>query len=500
MLQHFLPGYDVILIHNLPGFVRSATMLVWLLILLAPISNALDEVKTTQWEAVLAANIKTRSIMIGRFLGALPLQLILIFVATPIFVAPVITTFQVSFVGQLVVYSLILVTLISSIWLSTVISSGIQAKLSTSPHGDDIAKILGNAISLMLLIPMFAFMYFPESFTSLMDENAFLAFPFSWGGDLISWSVLTYRGVELSSEMIAQYMEVLILTAPVLICLFIGFTFSIVFFSIAVSDNIYLYGFGARTEKVISVGRENFVLRSIRRADRNGSTGVLIITVLKDFFRKARNTLSISMACIASILPLIIAQLIGAVLPDIPLFAIFLTMFLMAMVYPIVGGFVLGLAGIYESKEQLWTIRGAPNGGLKYVKAHLIAMLIPMLPLTLIPPFFVALMLGADALMSLAMPPYAFLLLLSSTMTGIGIGCLNPVYDDVSFVSFRKSGLVSLLVILLFIMVPAFTLLEYVGPIIGVHWAFGVLTTLPITIIGLILFRAGAWKMSRPER
>nr|MDO8134204.1 hypothetical protein [Candidatus Njordarchaeum guaymaensis] len=48
------PEIQLFLMAALPGFMRSAVFLVWMVILVTPLSQSLQEIKVSQWEVMLS--------------------------------------------------------------------------------------------------------------------------------------------------------------------------------------------------------------------------------------------------------------------------------------------------------------------------------------------------------------------------------------------------------------------------------------------------------------
>ena len=130
----------LILMAIFPGLMRGAMMYLWAMLLLYPLSNALQEVKIGQWEIMLSHNVKTRDILIGTFLAKIPLYGLMVLAFAPVLITPFMLAFKVTLLGQVLVYATIAVMVLSTVWLSNLITAVIQARLGDSPRGNDIAK------------------------------------------------------------------------------------------------------------------------------------------------------------------------------------------------------------------------------------------------------------------------------------------------------------------------------------------------------------------------
>ena len=138
-----------------PGVMRSVMLLLWTLILIFPISYALQEVKIGQWEIILSNKVSTRDMMFGMFLGRIPHYCLLVLFLAPLLISPFINFYQVSILGQLLAYLAIAFFVLTTLLLSTVLSTAIQAKLGESPRGNDLAKAMGIVIVVIFLLLCF---------------------------------------------------------------------------------------------------------------------------------------------------------------------------------------------------------------------------------------------------------------------------------------------------------------------------------------------------------
>ncbi len=71
-----------ILMVMFPGIMRTIGLFLWLLLLLFPLSYALQEIKIGQWEIFLSNNVRTKDIMAGTFIGKLGLYGLMFFLPT----------------------------------------------------------------------------------------------------------------------------------------------------------------------------------------------------------------------------------------------------------------------------------------------------------------------------------------------------------------------------------------------------------------------------------
>ncbi len=501
ILNIMLPDYGSLLLTSLPGLSRIAIMILWIMILVNPISNALREIRIAQWETLLSANIRTRDIIVGKFLGSLPNQIILVMILAPIFVAPVVYVFQVALVGELAIYGVILLTVFSATWVSVVVASALQAKLGESKRGEEMAKLIASVMSLIVIIPLMGLMYMTESMALFMSTDANFILPSTWGADLISWLTLNYRGIDLSSTILETFNRILQIAPSILCILLASLSILSIGVGLAVSNMIYTYNLGVRSERVVTVGEENLVLRVVRKLYRNSPTGALVATVLKDFYRKPRNIMTISVALTASIMPLISIPFMGGdQIPDLLALMVFLTMILMTMMYPIIGAGILGVSTFLDNEKQLWIILAAPHGGRKFMKSKVIGLLLSTIPMAVIPSVLIGLLVATSILSIVLLLLYALLLFLGSIMIGTGLSALNPAYSDTLSSTNKLNGIAALMIALIAAIIPPVILIDTIEAFTGLLLGFGLLTTLPLIAIGVFFYWVGIRNLEKSRK
>jgi hypothetical protein len=239
-----------------PGFMRAVMLLLWMFLLLIPLSHALREVKIGQWEILLANDVDTRDILVGTFLGKVPTYTLYVLFLAPLLLAPFQLAFQVSLLGQLLIYTVLTLMMLTTIWLSNIVGATIQAKLGDSPRGNDIAKAIAMLMGLITIVPVLSLQLFASQISAFLGMNVFLVFPFTWSADLVSWLAITFNGISLTTSQIANFQSILqldLLTNGLLMTLF-----GVVCIGIGVlsTERLFTYGVGVRTETTKTVRHE----------------------------------------------------------------------------------------------------------------------------------------------------------------------------------------------------------------------------------------------------
>ncbi|MHA2300512.1 MAG: hypothetical protein ACXACD_06125, partial [Candidatus Thorarchaeota archaeon] len=319
-----------------------------------------------------------------------------------------------------------------------------------------------------------------------------------------SWAILLFNGIGLAGEEIALMTSVLRFDLLVDTLLLLALGLLTVIAGLASADRLFTFEAGPRTETVRTAGKENRFLRSVRRI-LPGPFGVLVVTSLKDFFRKSGNAAKLMLGLVASTLPPIMVVYVSAAFPvEVPpMIAVVLSVMMIVMLYPLIGGLTFGGIGFLESKSHLWIIHCAPNGATKFVSARILAFSLSALPLAIIPAVAIALVQGLSFLVGLSFVGLAYILLIGSALVGSGVTALNPTYETTTSSSFYVNTIITVAVVMGSTMVPLISGIRYVPPLVdgalGFFTGILLLTVLPMTLIGSLLCHIGIRNLSKPD-
>ena len=491
-----------LLMASLPELVRIAMLLLWMLVLIYPILYALQEIKIGQWEIILSSDVSTRSLLVGTFVGKIPSYGLMVLFLAPVLMSPFILAYEVTLLGQLLMYCSILLVSLSTLWMSNFISLAVQAKLGESRRGEDLGKALSMVIGLAAGLPIYGLVYFAGPLTGILGMNVFLLFPFTWGADMTSWAVILFSP-NVTPEILPLYKAVLgfdILTDVLLLSLF---TLLLVGVAFRAADRVFTFRLGVRTDSVTTIVRENVVIRGIRKVFR-GHFGVLVVMSLKDFYRKAENLSKLGFALMmTTFMPVMMNFSLPEPPIDDPAFRVFMPMFTGAMMLMVVGTMTFGGTGFIESKDHLWIIRSAPHGSIEFVKAKLVSLFISAAPIALIPSIVVGLLVGLEVQFILLMFIYSYCLLCCSIMVSIGVVAANPTFETTRSRSYILNSLATGLIILIALITSLLLGFIYFGPALleglGLLGSIVLFTVTPLVIVGPLVSWLGARRLGRPS-
>lgn len=490
-----------------PGLMRTMMLFLFMLLLLFPLSYALQEIKIGEWEIFLSNNVNTRNILTGTFAGSIPIYAFITLILAPVLISPFTFIFQVSPLGIVLMYTVVVLLVISTLWMSNFITSWIKARLGDSSRGNDIAKGLSVVIAVLMLGPLYGVMFFAPAISDFIGLNVFLLMPFTWFADAVTWIAITFNGIGLTSVQILNFGSVLQLDLLTIGLLIGGFSVLLLVGTLGAAGRIFTISAGARTETVTTVGRENVAVRGIRRIVGGGAFGSLVAVSLKDYFRKAQNLSKLFYgAALATIMPLLMSS-IGDYYDSPGALDVLRGL---GMMFALVGAFPIAGTAFLESKNQLWILQGAPHGASRYVKARVITTFMTVIPLAIIPVTAMAIMFRFGVADILTVALYAFIVVCGASMVAIGVTAKNPNYEDTKSPAHQANIMMAMMIPIFALMAPLFAdiFLSIMGLDVGLIATFGEAGMIflfiwagPLFLLGLgaLFVLSGIRSLSRPE-
>ncbi|MFW9959229.1 MAG: hypothetical protein ACFFCT_14250 [Candidatus Odinarchaeota archaeon] len=497
-LGEFGVGFEILLATSLPGLMRTFILVIWLMILVLPMSNSLENTKTDQWEIMFSRNVKTRDILFGTYLGKIPVYGLVALILSSIVVAPFAYVYNVSIPGQLLMYLVLIIFAITTLWISNVLTTAIQSKIGQSPRGDDIAKALSWAMVPIIMIPAMGSLYWTNQLVSLLGLEVSMILPSTWVADLLSWIAVT-TSTTLPPSSILNINNYWFQISPLIsLVLVSGFTVAVYYFGFKSADSIFTLGSGLGSKKVITVGKENFAIRGVRKVF--GATfGVIMATSLKDYTRKLQNVAKISYAVFLSLLiPLLLAFGPLTTIVNDPIFIPIMTCLMLGMMLGVFGGIVFGGIGLLDSRSQLWILKSAPRGVPKFIAARVFSYMMLGSIIAIIPAMFSGILLQFTPILMVTIVLYVYSIIVSGIFIGVGITAFNPSYDDSSSSAFVINTIATIFITMIALMsglIPGIITAINSGTIAPAL----VIAAVPAPIVGLIILFAGTIKLTISE-
>jgi len=491
-----------------PGLMRSVMMFLWIMLLLFPMSKALEEVKIGHWEIFLSNNVKTRDIMTGSFLGMSPLYGFVTLVIAPILISPFILAFEVSLLGIALMYSVIVLNIIAVLWISNFLIGAIQSKLGDSSRGKDLARGMSMLIALAGILPMYGLMYAAPMMSEILGMNVFLLLPFTWSADVVSWIAITFSGIGLTGSQIIGFGNILqfdFLVSSLLMIAFMAIAMTLTAMS---ADRIFTISAGARTERITTVGEDNIIFRGLRRLGGGGAFGALLTINAKDYFRKAQNLSKMAYGIIlASIMPVMLTMFGDSSSGSIHFMELSM---LFGIVFALVGSIPYVGIGFLESKDQLWIIQGVPHGASRFVKSRLINAAITNAIIILIPVIVVGLLRSLPLTELLILYGFGLVISFGSSMVSIGVTARNPDYEDTKSPAHQANMMMGMMIPMFSVMSTLFlfiglvvtkmdAVLHGIIGVFGFEMIFVLFPIITILTIGSLFLVSGIRSLGAPE-
>ena len=466
----------------------------WMMLLFSPIASALQEVKIGQWEIILSHNVKTRDILIGSFIARIPLYSLIVLFIAPILISPFMVVFKVSIIGQVFAYLTLFLFVICTIWLSNLLGTAIQSKLGESSRGNDLAKALATVTGFSIMIPVYVMQFFPEQSAAFMTLDIFLALPFTWCADLITWVSFLNSDVGLNSSAFIGLQSLLSFDAFVCLILILLFFSVTIGLGLQAADRLFTIKAGACSEKVVTVRNRNPVYKGIRMLVP-GTFGILLITTLKDFGRKAQNISSLIFGIIlAAIVPMMASTSIA---PNEPVRGFFYFSITSAMLLSVTGSMAFGGLAFLESKNQLWMLKSTPKGVAQYVKARMAQSLLFAIPMAFVYSGIVSALMNYGIIESCSAILIAIIVMVGAVMISIGITTNNPYYEDSASESFKANTGLTILIMMSATFIPTIVLGILTGFQNLILLAFA--PPIIICLTGFLMIIVGTRRLSSPE-
>jgi hypothetical protein len=119
------------------GLMTVVLFMFFFYFLILPISTTLQDIETQEYEIFISAPIRPGDILLGKYLGVVPFYAVGIAIITGFFTAFLIPL-GIDFVQIALIILVFVVTLLSAVWIGTVIAALLRTKLGKSARGRDI--------------------------------------------------------------------------------------------------------------------------------------------------------------------------------------------------------------------------------------------------------------------------------------------------------------------------------------------------------------------------
>ncbi len=448
--------------------------------IILPITQTLKEMQTGQLEIFLAAPVKPSDVLLGEFLGHMPIYAIAITVITGFFTA-ILSPLGLDMVQIVIIIIIFVVTLLSAYWIGTVIAAVLRTKLGKTARGKDI----GRALALVIALPMIAIMYavmgggLTEALlnpgTSGTVKTILGLLPSSWGAEVFVGFANNPGNIgAVGFETLTRFGGLLVFFAAVL---WLGAKAANRAYSL---ETISFAASKAKSDGVF--------YKTVRSLGGGESFGTLLVSVFKDYSRRLEN-----LSKIFYMVGLLVVINIFLTEPGNAESALLMPLFIL----PLLAAFVVGEVTL-RGKEALFIYKKTPSGVGRLVKARLLHGWLVVVPIAA----------AITAVSTILNPQTTFISLLATTGLAVvfvasnvafvlGLSLLNPAFSD------KSGNYVANLMITMFAIPNGLLLIPLI--VLGRVFDFGLYetflyVTLPFSwFMGIVLLYLGKRKLSRIE-
>jgi hypothetical protein len=417
------PAFVSLFIDDLLAFLLSQvalamvpiiTFLLFFYLIILPITYTLQGMQAGQVEIFLAAPIKPSDILLGEFLGTAPFYAIAITVIAGFFAAAL-SPLGLDTPQMVITVMVFVITLLSALWIGTVIAALVRTKFAETARGRDI----GKALSLILALPVIAVMYAimgggllealadPGTSGALRAVLSFL--PSSWGAELILAFASNPGNISVVGfETLTRFGGLVVFFVAVM---WIGTKAANRAYSIEPTT------FTASTAKP-----DGLFYRSVRRLGGGGSFSILLVSVFKDYSRRLENLSRI--AYILAVFAMVNIFLVrGFSDPEG-------TLVMAQFLFPFLAVFLVGQVAVH-GKESLFIYKKTPSGIGRFVKAKLVQCWLVAVPITTAITTVTLILVPETSLASLVFSVSLIVLLVAANVVlALGLILLNPQFSE----------------------------------------------------------------------
>jgi hypothetical protein len=406
---------SMLLSHVAVGLMQVILFMVFFVFILIPLSRSLQEMSVAPMEAILAAPVRPGDVLMGEFVGKMPLYAIMAGFIAGTFTA-VLQPIGLDAAQTMLTIVVFVLTFLSGYWIGVVVTALLRTRLSNSSRGKDLGKALGFVVALPIVGIMYAviggdflpFLADPSKGGAIRAVLSLL--PSSWGAEAIVG--FARNPGDMGAVAFDTFTRLGALLAFFAATLWIGWR---------VADRAY--SLEPATFNAAVVKPDGAFYGAVRLLGGGGSFGALTASLFKDYSRRFENLSKLfyvvglyAMLTIFLVKPREVEDLLWMPLMISPLFA----------------AFVAGEATL-RGKEVLFIYRKTPSGVSRFLKAKLLQSWMVVVPcIALITLVSMSMIPGATAADMLIYTGQIALSAAGSVAFVLGIFLMNPAFNEKS--------------------------------------------------------------------
>ena len=470
------------------AMVQIILFMIFINFMIIPIIYTLHETQTGKLETFLAAPIKPGDVLLGEFIGKMPITAIFITVITGFFTAAL-NPLGLDIVQIAIIIRVFVVTFLSAQWIGTVIAALLRTRLGKTARGKDI----GRALALVIALPLVGLVYaiqFGGLLQALADptmigmvKNILGLLPSSWGAEVI------VSFAQNPGDISAVGLETLTRFGGL-----VAFFVATLWFGGKAANHAYSL---EPTTFIASRARpDGAFYKTVKSPGGGGSFGTILVSIFKDYSRRLENLTFITFIMCLLVLQNIFLMPKASADPDEPPIALIMAQIMLPLIAVMVAGEVT-----VRGKDNLFLYRKAPSGVGRFVKAMLVKSWIMVVPIASAITAITTLINPQTTFISLLINTGSMSLIIGGTVAFvIGLFLLNPAFSKKS-VKLKINRIIAmfvsmgLFVVSLLVFTVGFQTTEPIGGILYIQ----LLQILLSWLLGIVFLYLGIRKLSRIE-
>jgi hypothetical protein len=419
--------------------------------------------------------VKANDIFLGEFLGKSPIYTMAVLIFAPVVVGLINPLIDLTFIQYITIYGSGFGLVYFASLIGSIIANWFEHKIAKSEKARDLGKALIWVFTILLVVIMYAVMFFLNFLLAHPELKNWLAFyPSFWFSNLILYSI---DPILLDAFILNIWISLLLaVIVPVLI----------LYISYKKAESFYTLESGTEKSSVTIIKHENIFYKLVRRG-AGTKWGGLTTTQLKRFLRKKAN-----FGRIAYVLGLVgfISWFISRMGED----AFGLTL-ATTMTIALGGGMasmMLGHLAFVDSKDILWVYKRSPRGLKSLVYSYLLAMLVLNTFITIFITILFSIFANLDIISAVIFFSEYLLFSQISMCQAMGIQCLSPAYGEKDS-NMKGNAMISMILlqpilflpIMLIFFIEGGALEQMISLMHGVIFLYNIGVSLPLLYFGL---------------
>jgi len=440
-----------------------------------PLNNIYREMEVGFKESLLATPVKPNDIFLGEFLGKAPIFTTAVLILAPVIVGMINPLIDLTLVQYIVIYSCVFGVVYFANLVGSIIASWFEHKISKNEKARDLGKALIWIFTIVMIVIMYAVMFFLNELLANPELKNWLAFyPSLWFSNIILYSI---DPVLLNTFVLNIWINLLLAIIVPLVVLYISYNKAMSFYT--------LEG-GIEKNSITIIEHESIFYKIVRKGTGRKWAG-LVVMQLKRFLRKKANY-----ARIIYVVGLLgfMTWFISGMTEDI--FGVVFGTTILIAIGGGIGSIMLGHLGFVDSKDLIWVYKRSPRGIKGLVYSYLFAMFILNIfiaaSISIIFNIFAHLDIFSTVIFFIE-----FLIFSQIAMCqAMGIECLSPAFGEKDS-NMKSNAMISMVLLqpLLFIPIMALIFIDIDSLVLkvlvihGIIFLYNFATSIPLLIYGM---------------